>query len=186
MSQYLIRTPRLQLIAATLDVLAAELEGPQALAALLDVTVPAGWPPGEYDRAALEFFSAQLIASGPASMGWFSWYAIARGSESQRGTLIAGAGYMGPPADGCVEIGYSVVPEARGQGYATEIVEALVARALSVDAVKKVIAHTLETNLTSAGVLARCGFTVVGRGAEPGQIRHERCRVEMPGPTGAP
>ena len=35
---------------------------------------------------------------------------------------MAGAGYMGPPMEELVEIGYSVVPEARGRGFATEIV----------------------------------------------------------------
>ena len=40
--------------------------------------------------------------------------------------LVAAGGYFGPPAGGSVEIGYSVIPEARERGYATELVEALV------------------------------------------------------------
>jgi RimJ/RimL family protein N-acetyltransferase len=91
---------------------------------------------------------------------------------------LAGAGYLGPPADGVVEIGYSVVPEARGRGLATEIVQALAVRALAVDGVRKVIAHTLESNTTSQGVLRRAGFNAAGQGAEPGMLRFERARHE--------
>jgi RimJ/RimL family protein N-acetyltransferase len=90
---------------------------------------------------------------------------------------VAGAGYLGPPAeDGSVEIGYSVIPEARGRGYASEIVQFLVARAFSFAGVQRVIAQTQESNLASSTVLARCGFVAVGPGAEAGGVRYERVR----------
>jgi ribosomal-protein-alanine N-acetyltransferase len=172
----LARTARLELIAATLDLIAAELTGPDALGAMLGVPVPASWPPGEYDQDALQFFTARLVAGGPAALGWYNWYAITIGADGRRESLVAGAGYMGPPADGMVEIGYSVVPEARGRGFATEIVQALAERALSVDAVHKVIAHTLASNITSQGVLKRSGFIPAGAGAAPDLLRFERAR----------
>jgi ribosomal-protein-alanine N-acetyltransferase len=175
----LARTARLELIAATLDLVAAELDGPEALGAVLGVPVPPSWPPGEYDRDALEFFTARLVAGGPAALGWYNWYAVTIGPDGRRAALVAGAGYMGPPADGIVELGYSVVPEARSRGFATEIVQALALRALSVDGVRKVIAHTLESNTTSQGVLKRAGFTCVGPGAEPGLLRFERARSDV-------
>jgi ribosomal-protein-alanine N-acetyltransferase len=172
----LARTARLELIAATLDLIAAELTGPDALGALLGVSVPASWPPGEYDRDALEFFTSRLVAGGPAVLGWYNWYAIRIGADGRRASLVGGAGYLGPPLDGEVEIGYSVVPEARGRGFATEIVQALTDRALSAAGVRKVIAHTLASNTTSQGVLTRSGFICAGRGAEPGLLRFERSR----------
>ena len=138
--------------------------------------MPASWPPGEYDRDALEFFTSRLVAGGPAALGWYNWYALSIGADGRRESLVAGAGYMGPPADGVVEIGYSVVPEARGRGYATEIVQALAERALSWEAVRKVIAHTLASNTTSQGVLKRAGFIAAGPGGEPGLLRFERAR----------
>ena len=174
------RTARLELIAATLDLIEAELAGPDALGALLGVPVPPSWPPGEYDREALEFFTARLLAEGPAALGWYNWYAITIGADGRRQALVAGAGYLGPPADGIVELGYSVVPEARGRGFATEMVQALALRALSVDGVRKVIAHTLESNMTSQGVLQRSGFMRAGPGAEPGVLRFERARSLAP------
>jgi ribosomal-protein-alanine N-acetyltransferase len=172
----LARTARLELIAATLDLVQAELAGPEALGDLLGVPVPASWPPGEYDQEALQFFTAVLVSGGPAAIGWYNWYAISLNAEGRREALIAGAGYLGPPADGVVEIGYSVVPEARGRGFATEIVEALTTRALSVDSVHRVIAHTMDANTSSQRVLRRCGFLPAGPGEQPGLIRFERAR----------
>jgi ribosomal-protein-alanine N-acetyltransferase len=170
------RTARLELIAATLDLIEAELAGPAALGALLGVPVPSSWPPGEYDQDALEFFTSRVLAGGPSALGWYNWYAITIGSDGRREALVGGAGYMGPPTDGIVEIGYSVVPEARSRGFATEIVQALALRALSVAGVRKVIAHTLECNTSSQAVLQRCGFIPAGAGAEPGSLRFERAR----------
>ena len=175
-SEILIRTARLELIPATLELVAAELEGRETLGALLGVPIPAHWPPGEYDQDALEFFTALFVSGGPSAIGWYNWYAIALGTDGRRETLVAGAGYMGPPVDGVVEIGYSVVPQARRRGYATEIVQALTTRALCLDGVQTVIAQTLESNATSQGVLKRCGFLAVGPGAQPGLIRFERAR----------
>jgi [ribosomal protein S5]-alanine N-acetyltransferase len=171
-----VRTPRLELIAATLDLLEAELAGPAALGAMLGVPVPSGWPPGEYDRDALDFFLSRIFTYGPSVVGWYNWYAIEIGADGRRESLVAGAGYMGPPLEDLVEIGYSVVPQARGRGFATEIVQGLVTHALGVEGVQTVIAHTLATNATSQGVLKRAGFVAAGPGTQPGVLRFERSR----------
>ena len=55
--------------AATLDHLCAEIEAPAKLASMLGIDVPAGWPPGEYDRAAQEFFRDRMEELGPAGGG---------------------------------------------------------------------------------------------------------------------
>jgi RimJ/RimL family protein N-acetyltransferase len=171
------RTARLELVAATFELLEAELAGPGALGDMLGVPVPGSWPPGEYDRDALDFFLSRIFMHGPAVVGWYNWYAIRLGADGRREALVAGAGYMGPPMEQLVEIGYSVVPEARGRGFATEIVESLVARALAVDTVRTVIAHTLVSNASSQAVLTRAGFRAAGPGAQPGMLRFERSRA---------
>ena len=95
--------------------------------------------------------------------------------------LVAGAGYMGPPADGTVEIGYSVVPEERGRGYATEAVQVLIARALATEGVQRVVAEVHEENVASLKVMERCGFYRIGTGREPGHHRYQyRPRVRPP------
>jgi RimJ/RimL family protein N-acetyltransferase len=168
--ELVICTKRLHLIAMTLAHIEAELQGGQALGALLGVSIPSSWPPGEYDRDALEFFRGRLLAGGPSHLGWYSWYAIGCDAEGRREKLLAAAGYFGPPSDGSVEVGYSVIPEARGRGYATEIVDALVGRAFEEPGVRVVIAHTVDSNVPSTRVLLRCGFRRVGPGQRPGTI----------------
>jgi len=170
--ELLLHTRRLDLVAATLAHLDAELAGPDALASLLGVAIPSDWPPGEYDRAALEFFRAQLVAGGAERVGWYSWYALTRDPQGRRAALVAGAGYLGPPAEGTAEIGYSVMPSARRQGFAAEIAAALVGHAFTVPSVRQVIAHTTDANVASTRVLLRCGFERVGPGAEPGSVRY--------------
>lgn len=166
-----IDSPRLSLVAATLRHLEAELAGSASLAALLGVEVPASWPPGEYDRNAQEYFQGRLAAASPADAGWFGWYAIAGESSFPSPTLVAAAGFLGPPdEDGTVEIGYSVIPEATGRGFATEAVRALGTWAFGNGAAR-VIAYTTRANEASVAVLRHCGFVEDGPGTEPGTIR---------------
>ncbi|MBK9964539.1 MAG: GNAT family N-acetyltransferase [Holophagales bacterium] len=116
-------------------------------------------------------FRARLAAASPADAGWFGWYGITRTAPFASPTLVVAAGFVGPPGeDGTVETGYSVVPEARGLGYATEAVKALLAWALRNGA-SRVIAHTTPANAASVTVLLRCGFVEDGPGEEPGTVR---------------
>lgn len=172
MSHVRLSTPRLDLVAATPALIAAELADAKSLAAPLSAAVPADWPPGELDRGALEFFAARYAEEGEAAIGWYHWYAVVRTAPS---VLVAGAGYFGPPKEGRVEIGYSVVASAQRRGYATEIVEALVARAFA-HGVEAVVAHTTDDNVASTRVLARCGFLREGPGQDPTTVRHVRHR----------
>src|SRR5262245_11798818 len=113
-----LQTPRLDLVAATLDHVEAELNDRAALEGLLGVPIPEDWPPGEYDRNAQEFFRSRLASGGSSIIGWLGWYAVTRNPSGQREVLVASAGFLGPPTNGTVEIGYSVVPAAHGCGYA--------------------------------------------------------------------
>ncbi len=172
-----LTTARLDLHAATLVHLDAELEGPQALAAVLDAAVPASWPAGEYDADAIRFFRQRLIEDGEHAVGWYGWYAVRRAEGSPAATLVGSAGFMGPPAaDGTVEVGYSVAPEHRRLGYATEMIEALLSRAFADPHTSRVIAHTTDDNVASVAALRRAGFLRAGPGREPGQVRFERGR----------
>jgi [ribosomal protein S5]-alanine N-acetyltransferase len=171
-----ISTPRLELIAATLDLLNAELESSDKLSAMLNAHVPAGWPPGEYDEAAMRWFCDQLYAH-PEAVGWFSWYALLRSEVGAQPTLIGSAGFMGPPDDdGVVETGYSILPAFEGRGFATEIVSGLLRHAFDDGRVRDVIAHTTPVNAGSIRVLEKNGFACEGPGAEQGTVRYGRTR----------
>lgn len=168
-----LATPRLQLLAATAETVSAELEDVPRFAALIGADVPASWPPGEYDADAQRFFLAQLDAH-PAWSGWLGWYAVRPAEAALPATLVGAAGFFGPPSDaGEVELGYSVCPEWRGRGYATELAMALAQHAAAQPGVARVLAHTTRANPASVVVLERSGFVHAGDGREPGQLRFE-------------
>ena len=63
--------------------------------------------------------------------------------------------------DGSVQVGYRLIPSARGRGYATDAVLALAYRLFS-EGVSRVIAEANPRNIASIRVLERAGFRHVG------------------------
>ena len=57
-------TPRLLILAASRALLTAELHKPQYFSVLLGAVVPADWPPGDYDREAMQYFLEKLTEGG--------------------------------------------------------------------------------------------------------------------------
>jgi len=175
-----LETDHLELIPATLEMINAEIEAPENLASLLNAQVEPGWPPGEYDRAAQDFFRDRLIEGGSAIIGWYGWYALKRRSLQQMAILVGAGGYFGPPdEDNGVEIGFSIMPAWQGFGYATELAEALVKHAFSYNRVQKVIAHTSPENVASRRVLKKCKFRLVCRESELGNDLFEISRIDF-------
>jgi [ribosomal protein S5]-alanine N-acetyltransferase len=174
-----MRTARLDLVAARLEHLVAELEDPQRLKDVLGAEILASWPPGEYDRHAISFFRDRVAEGGAAVADWYAWYAIRRATASQPAVLVACGGYFGPPlGDGTVEIGYSVVPEWRRHGYATELVKALTGRAFDTPGVRRILAEAAVENVASICGLTRCGFRRMGTGREPHYDRFQLDRTD--------
>jgi [ribosomal protein S5]-alanine N-acetyltransferase len=164
-------------VPATPTSIRAALEGEPALAASLGVFVPATWPPEFLDPPSLEF-TVRRLTEGPEQAGWWLHFVVLAHGAAGR-TLIGSAGYKGPPSpDGTVEVGYGIVADHQRQGYASEAVRGLLARAFAVPAVQQVIAETLPELTPSIGVLRKCGFRLVGAGSESGVIRFELTRGE--------
>lgn len=177
-----LRTPRLLLFPATPESLRAELVGPDALGNVLDVEVPASWPPELYDADAVRWTLAFLRAH-PEEQHWSLYYvALSAVPPEARPLLVGLCGYKGgPDGAGVVEIGYGVVPEFRRRGFATEAVHALVAGAFADSRVHAIVAHTLPELTPSIGVLRATGFTFEGPGndpQEPTAIRFRLTRAE--------
>ncbi|CAN5223291.1 GNAT family N-acetyltransferase [soil metagenome] len=167
-----LESERLRMVAATLQHIRTELDAPEKLAALLDASVSPEWPPGEYDRDAMEFFRARFELEGEAAEGWYGWYVVRSGETPGVRALVAHCGYFGPPgADGRVEIGYSVLPAWQRRGYASEIVQMLLDNAFEFPAVQQVVAHAAIGNVGSISVLQACGFQADGPGQEADTLR---------------
>ncbi|HEY7614880.1 MAG TPA: GNAT family N-acetyltransferase [Gemmatimonadales bacterium] len=172
----MIRTERLELLPATVDLLAAALESPQALAAGLNARVPPTWPPEFLDAPALQF-TRDRLARTPEEEGWWMYFILLPRDAGER-TLIGGAGYKGPPGeDGTVEVGYGIVSDHQRRGYASEAVRGLLKRAFDLPRIGRVIAETYPELTPSIGVLRKCGFSLAGEGSEPGVIRFELARA---------
>ncbi len=169
----MIRTERLELIPATVEMGRAALAGREALAAAIDATVPASWPPDYNDPESFQF-AVDQIARGTAQAGWWLHLVILK----QGRLLIGTVGYKGPPsADGTVELGYAIVSDQQRKGFATEAVKGLVSHALAVPSVRRVIAETLPGLAPSIGVLKKCGFELMeSPGSAPGVVRFELTR----------
>ncbi|MEM9113697.1 MAG: cupin domain-containing protein [Myxococcota bacterium] len=93
------RTERLELVAATRDLLHAELRSPEALAAGTRGVVGPDWPPGPWDLDRLRREIAHLEA-GPEQRAWWSWYVIRRSDRR----LVGTGGFRGPPEEGQVHV----------------------------------------------------------------------------------
>ena len=102
-----------------------------------------------------------LMAADPeAADPDFRLYMIRRRAD---GLAVGGIGFFGAPGvDGVVEIGYGLVPAARGSGFATEALVAVVRLAFARGA-SAVVADTADDNVASKRVLEKAGFRTAWR-----------------------
>lgn len=164
-----IESRRMTLVAATAELVTADLAGRQVFAEALGAEVPDEWPPELYDSPAMRHALQQL--GDPAEHGWSLWYLL---SKRQDPPIVLGiCGFKGrPDTRGSVEIGYSIVRPYRIQGYATEAVARLVTWAFSHQNVVEVTAETLPYLRQSIRVMEKNGFVFQGRGSEHGVVRY--------------
>ena len=164
----MVQSPRLNLIAASDELIRKDIEGRDNLARALDAEVHESWPPELYGRTAMQFALTQSL--GATEQGWSFWYLV---TDSIPGELIGICGFKGrPDASGMVEIGYSILSCYQRQGFASEAVSRLVAWAFSHHNVNEVCAETFPHLTQSISVLRKNGFEYAGAGSETGVIRY--------------
>lgn len=175
LSLRMIKSRRLNLIAATPELIKKDINDRQSLGEALGVKITKSWPPDLYGPQAMQFSLAQL---GEASeQGWSFWYLLTSGDASD---LVGICGFKGRPDEaGSVEIGYSILDEYQRQGYATEAVSELVGWAFSHYNVNEVCAETLPHLIQSIRVLEKNGFEYTGAGSETGVIRYAITRANL-------
>jgi ribosomal-protein-alanine N-acetyltransferase len=149
-----LETNRLKLIPFSLDLMKAAMTDKAKLGEMLGVGVPDSWPGSDLAEA-LPIFVKNIDPSNPV----WDWLIIHKADR----VLIGDVGFMGgPDEEGVVEIGYSIVPEYRNQGYATEMASSLIQWALQRQEIKMIIAKTLKDNIASIKVLVKIGMHCVG------------------------
>ena len=94
------------------------------------------------------------------------WYAPWEMTLKGEHTAVGDLGFKGPAHENAVEIGYGLLPEQQGKGYATEAVQAMTQWAFSQSGVACIQAETEPGNKDSRRVLEKCGFTPDGEGKE--------------------
>lgn len=109
------------------------------------------------------------IDSGAAAVLPTVWLVVRRAD----GRILGHLGTHGPPdSEGCVEIGYSLAPSARGQGIGTAAVAVLVGRLAAVPGIRRLTAVTGARNTASRRLLERQGFRIAGLLAGTDEVRY--------------
>jgi RimJ/RimL family protein N-acetyltransferase len=147
-----LETKRLQLIPFSLELKKAAINDRARFVEMLGVYVPTHWP--EPDLAeALPIF-VENMERAPSEPAW-DWIAIHKLDQA----VIGDIGFMGgPDQNGVVEVGYSIVPEYRNQGYATEMASGLIAWVFQEKGIKVVTATCRDDNIGSIKVLEHVGM----------------------------
>ena len=148
-----VETDRLRLVLFTPEDAAGMLAGRRRVSWHPDY-------PREDDRDA-----ASMVKEGAADASWGPRHVVRRGD----GTTVGSIGFYGGPVDGEVEVGYGLVPDARGHGAVSEALVALLAEADRTGV--RVRARVRPENTPSLRVLARCGFTQLRGTTEDGELR---------------
>ena len=165
-----IVTSRLSLIAIAPEMVLSEKNNDGRLGDLLECTIPANWPPAEWEPHVFDFLLAQF-AENPDQLGWCRYVSFAHpdGRRVLIGTLGASTRADSP---GECEIGYSILAPYERRGLATEGASALIDYLRGDPRLTSIIAHTFPSLPASIRVMEKCGMRFDGEGKEPGTVRY--------------
>jgi ribosomal-protein-alanine N-acetyltransferase len=161
----LVRSPRLELRLLTTEQMDRVAAGDvEALATELDAAVGADWVREARWLAAMR---AKQVRERPQDAPWLL-RAIVHAEPGQPREVI---GYLNfhaaPNEEGQVEIGYTLLPEARGQGYAIEAVGAMFEWATRAHGIRRFRASVAPDNERSLNLIAKLGFRHTGQQWDP-------------------
>jgi RimJ/RimL family protein N-acetyltransferase len=160
------------LLPVTLAHLDAYRTEPSELGRMLKSPIPDGWP--EFPEAI--DFTAEKLREHPEQREWWMHFFL----DAETDALVGSGGFVGPPVDGTVEVGYEIAPPFRGRGFATAAAAALREKAVASGEVDVVVAHTLAAEGPSTGVLTHLGFERVATFIDPeeGELWRWRWRAQ--------
>jgi ribosomal-protein-alanine N-acetyltransferase len=148
-----VQTGRLDLFPCSVDIARAATNDRPYAETLLGVRLSDDWPASDL-RDFLPLYAQQLEAD-PSLLGWGVWLMVHRAEQ----VVVGDLGFKGEPdRAGTVEIGYSVVPAYRRQGYAFEAVQALLGWAFAQPGVSRITAECSPDNTPSIRILEKLGM----------------------------
>ena len=161
MSGQRIQTDRLDLFPLDPAAAAALPENRDLAGRIIGAALSDDWPQADL----LDILPKQVaLGAGEAQFG--IWVIV----ERETSTIVGDGGFHGAPSsEGVLEIGYSIVPDRRRRGFATEAARALIAWARAQPGVNAVVAGCHPGNEASIRTLERLGFRRAGRAG--GEIR---------------
>ena len=172
-----VRSDRLELVLLSPELLDRVAAGDVTeLAAALDADIGPDWVDEVRWLAGMR---AKQVRERPSDAPWLL-RAIIRDEPGTRREVI---GYLnfhaGPSESGQVEIGYTLLPPARGQGYAIEAVRAMFAWAEQVHGVRRFRASVAPDNERSLNLIAKLGFVHTGEQWDPDDGRELVYELEV-------
>jgi ribosomal-protein-alanine N-acetyltransferase len=133
-----------------------------AVRRIADYHVPPGFPGGV--ALALMRFRREQLAREPSRGPWLLRAIVLRETRA----MIGFVNFHGPPGSNdigaldAVELGWTVFPRHRRQGYATETARGLMAWARVTYGIRRFISSTTSRNAASLRVHDKLGFTRTG------------------------
>ena len=152
-----IASARLDLVSLGSDIVETLWQGSTAEASdFIDAEVPPRWIDEEHQL--FEWRLEQML-SDPASQPWLLRALVVRESRAVAGYF----NFHGPPGEeNWVELGYTIEPNQRRKGYATEAAVRMMTWAADEHGVEKFRASVSPSNLASLGMIAKLGFQEIG------------------------
>ena len=157
-----IHTTRLHLIAITPASLDIQENFPHTLGALLNATIPSGWPNSDWEAHVYNFIRLQF-RDHPHTIGWHRYILL---PDDDTLTLIGSLGSH-PTGPDEAEIGYGILEPWQNKGYATEAACALLGH-LFHSGLQRIRAQTFPHLIASLRVMQKCGMQPAGSGEEAG------------------
>lgn len=167
-----VQGERLTLVANDAALAQLQMEDLRGFYARLGALEASTWPPEPFDAEGLGWVRSSL-QTDPDGVGWYGWVLLADAGEGRK-KLVGAAVLAGrPDFDGEVELGFGLLPEARGQGFSSEAVKVIVDWAMANGA-SRIVAHFAAADESNARTLERCGFTDTREQPYPGVARWVR------------
>ncbi len=159
-----IGTRHLELLPLPAEAAAALPDDRSTASQQIGAVIPEDWPQVDL----LDVLPMQAAAADLEAERFGVWVLIERDTN----TVVGDIGFFGPPHAQSVEIGFSVIPDRRRRGYASEAARALVEWALRQPGIIEVTARSDAENEASARVLRRAEFDRLG--VTSGTVRWRR------------